>query len=533
MLHPSTRKLIDRLAEMTELGKLDWTEGEDNSVVYATEGYCVCLPDGANEIVITSKDGKELERASADELGATQSDSGTPYSQIVAGMAAEAARVARGTEAAISSLLAGMDDPVAEEAPEEPTESVAEPEDPGDEMAALADEVLPSVEPAAEAESQSADTSDTQPIDPTDAAENRLDVPAEIVDDANAENDSAESDDDVVEFSAAGEEEIEAPIATSDELDAPDSETDVTEAVARMADEVNNRQDQESEVDVAAAMAVGAVASAAGLDQTDDVDQTPETPEADQADEAPIEVAATQATQPPAYVPFGLEDSDAPMVADNDVVEAASDEPQSDADEASNEPADPTEPSAPVFVAAAPEVADDAAQADLDPAAGLASEATESGGWQHAVDDAPSDPVSSTEEQAEIVDIAHLAETPAESANDANVAAVDATPEQPQSYSLSGIGAGFGLGALSARTEASGIPGPSSPANAEPEKIVIDATEDVLPEIEGELNLPPLETSGSDDNVRSIDTADSASDSEADDSDGDILKPRTRFNPWD
>ena len=62
MLHSSTKKLIDRLAEMTELGKLDWTEGDDGNIIYSTEGYSVHLPASADEVLITSIEGKELER---------------------------------------------------------------------------------------------------------------------------------------------------------------------------------------------------------------------------------------------------------------------------------------------------------------------------------------------------------------------------------------------------------------------------------------------------------------------------------------
>ncbi|MEO0452345.1 MAG: hypothetical protein AAFZ74_18670, partial [Pseudomonadota bacterium] len=104
MLHASTRKLIDRLAEMTELGKLDWTESESGHITYSTEGYSVSLTEAPNELFITSKDGKELERASADELAATQSEEGVAYTAILAAMTNEASRIARGTEAAISTL---------------------------------------------------------------------------------------------------------------------------------------------------------------------------------------------------------------------------------------------------------------------------------------------------------------------------------------------------------------------------------------------------------------------------------------------
>ena len=83
MLHASTRKLIDRLAEMTDLNKLDWTESDAGQITYSTEGYSVSLTEDPNEVVITSKDGKELERATAEELSATQTEDGKTYAQVV------------------------------------------------------------------------------------------------------------------------------------------------------------------------------------------------------------------------------------------------------------------------------------------------------------------------------------------------------------------------------------------------------------------------------------------------------------------
>ena len=99
---------------------------------------------------------------------------------------------------------------------------------------------------------------------------------------------------------------------------------------------------------------------------------------------------------------------------------------------------------------------------------------------------------------------------------------------------MSGIGAGFGLGALSAKTEASGIPGPSSLVTPEPERIVIDATEDVLPELEGNLNVEQMEAAVSEISFGKSDSGNNSDEAESEESeDGDILKPRTRFNPWD
>ncbi|MDJ0920412.1 MAG: hypothetical protein QNI84_04745 [Henriciella sp.] len=190
MLHPSTKKLIDRLSEMTARGKLTWQEGEAESVIYSTEGYAVALSAPPHELIITSKDGKELERATAEELAATPLESGGAYTDAIASMRAQAVRIARGTETAISSLLAGIDldgdSPVEEEAP-----AAVETAAPPPAEATIED-------PADETTAQSIFTAAPTPVEDTSASA--------------------------------------SPKAT------PEAEPDMTEAVARLADEVNTRE---------------------------------------------------------------------------------------------------------------------------------------------------------------------------------------------------------------------------------------------------------------------------------------------------
>ena len=146
-------------------------------------------------------------------------------------------------------------------------------------------------------------------------------------------------------------------------------------------------------------------------------------------------------------------------------------------------------------------------------------------------DETPAPAESTGEEIAQPADTAFvetLDSPTVETAPAETIAVETPVPITQQSYSLSGIGAGFGLGALSAKTEASGVPGPN--VTAEPEKVVIDATEDVLPEIDGRPALPEglpvaAETSSSNE--------DGATEASSDEEESDILKPRTRFNPWD
>ncbi len=663
MLHPSTQKLIDRLAEMTELGKLDWTEGENGSLVYSTEGYSVCLPDGAKEVVIQSKDGKELERAAADTLASTMTDQGVSYAQIVADMGKEANRYARGTETAISSLLAGMEEP--QDTLEEDVAALADdgPEDPGDESAALASEGIANHEltPAPEAEPEPAP--ETESIVDADEAEAEIAAPVSTTEESSfgsaesadseteepTEAETAAEDTAPVAESAADSDEGAAEIGASEPAeDEIDTESDVTEAVARLADEVNNRPDAapneaedsaESEealseaapteaspadetpsdadiveaapaedeapstIGLAAATAMGVVASAAGLGQEESDEQEtvdaaaePETTDAAAAEtaetvqeDAPVEetISASPASEP--YVPFGLvagSEAPASALATEMIDEAApaetpvttfdAQEPQTEqvdsadapeaefeetvapdsslafGEEAAEQPVEAAFETTVEDVADAPEATDFVMSEEI---VAESAPATEDTSAEDTVDLASTetDPVVESMADAASTEAPPFEETSSE-AGETEGGAVDsepdepepvlaapeateapsAAPEAPRTYSLSGIGAGFGLGALSAKTEASGIPGPSSIPQSEPEKIIIDATEDVLPEIEGNLDLEKMEAAVSEINFGNKDASQEAQDSESeDDPDGDILKPRTRFNPWD
>lgn len=109
MLHPSTKRLLDRLAEMTRQRKIAWTETE-TGVAYETEGYSVVLTDEPQSMQLLSRDGNVLEDVGADAIGATATDEGESYQEIFASLSREASRLARGTETAIDEVLAGLDD---------------------------------------------------------------------------------------------------------------------------------------------------------------------------------------------------------------------------------------------------------------------------------------------------------------------------------------------------------------------------------------------------------------------------------------
>ena len=612
MLHASTRKLIDRLAEMTDLSKLDWTESDDGQISYSTEGYSVSLTESPNEVVITSIDGKELERASAEDLAATQDDAGQSYTAIVASMTAEASRIARGTERAISSILAGMEDTPTDQPDASSTHS-----DPVD---AAQDDTPLEEDPVDDTNAVAADSIEVIEADPEpEAAETVIEASDEDPSDDPGEEDPAETEDAIIVETAAEDEDTETVEETAIDADvaeaesdlelAPsaETETEVTEAVARLADEVNERED--SRLDEAAASAVGAVALAAGLTSSNDEDDEPETETRLDASDAEPELEITpepdpqsdteEATEPAAtpvvadsniampYVPFGLEEQSTPEATSEDdtaiIVASETQDPEPEPepmpamepaeiedtapgeqetspevsedvipevasfeDSLTNDAEDtietePLEDPAPEQIAADEETdvestivpftpltaaelpsddvatgADDAViealeteapvtfetESDLDiEVESTATETVQVIAEPDAQSEAPvltSTPLGFTEttlSTASAPDEADMTETSAPaieaaapSASDETLS--DITPDAaPQSYSLSGIGAGFGLGALSAKTEATGVPGPSAALDAD--KVVIDATDDVLPPIKGKLNLPP------------------------------------------
>ena len=590
MLHASTRKLIDRLSEMTELGKLDWTETEDGTLAYATEGYSVTLTETPNEVIITSKTGKELERASAEELASTQQDDGGAYTSVVAAMTMEASRIARGTEAAISSLLADLQDaPEVDPAIEETDADDDLVEDPVNETTAIVTEpvapIAPDPEPEAEIAAETVTETDISTADEpvSEDAPESPETEAETI--AAPETESTEVD--AVEEASDASSDAE-PTAFS-ETDEPETESetesDVTEAVARLAKEVNQRDD--TGLDAAAASAVGAVALAAGL-ATQSGPEDDDTPASEEhVDDAPAEIAATEPAAVPAYIPFGLGAETEPEIEAEDepeIVAVATEVTTDDIETAEDHdaPAEITAASPFAFTPAAepepeqapaetmwqsPETsAEPEAKTEIEPVAEMVADAEPETPFQIATEpvegtgsnftiaapafSAVTDTVmgereqvadaaeDASEEMAAIAETEETVETeaaePPAPETEAEPEPEAAAPEPPKTYSLSGIGAGFGLGALSAKTEASGIPS-ARPSNAPaPEKVIIDATDDVLPELEGNLNVALAETASAAVSAANGDSVAVAEGSEPEkDPETDILKPRTRFNPWD
>ncbi len=114
MLHPSTKRLIDKLSEMTRKQRVTWTEGENATVVHDTEGYRVVITPDPHTVLLTDGMGREIETCTPEEFADDVDSHGRPYPKFIAELYREAARHARGTEKAIRALLAGLDSAEAE-----------------------------------------------------------------------------------------------------------------------------------------------------------------------------------------------------------------------------------------------------------------------------------------------------------------------------------------------------------------------------------------------------------------------------------
>lgn len=108
-IHPSTKKLIDRLYDKTLERKITWKQGEDGAVNYDLEHYRVSLVGNPTEVLLLSRDGVEIDKADHQELTNTLLDDGTTYAEYVKQLHKEAHRIARGAETAIDDVLASLD----------------------------------------------------------------------------------------------------------------------------------------------------------------------------------------------------------------------------------------------------------------------------------------------------------------------------------------------------------------------------------------------------------------------------------------
>ncbi|MEM1389436.1 MAG: hypothetical protein AAGG45_00010 [Pseudomonadota bacterium] len=552
MLHPSTKKLIDRLVTMTAEGKIDWVEAEGDNVSYTTEGYSVTLEIEPNEMVIKAEDGRELERATVAELADAKGGDGAPYTQYIADMTREAVRKAKGIDKAITTLLAGIDldgDGVPDVPIENLEEDIAEAnaiiEDVGDESAIVTADDVDSLEAEATA---------------VEEAEVDIEVP-----------------------------DVESPVAAEEAVTEADThqhvaDEDVTEAVARLADEVNGRQEEHAETVVSTQEQSE---DQSGL-QEEAVDQTPadveplhetheptsevtETTESDSTESASailgIGAAGLAAS---AFVASTTEDkseedeSEAQtVVSDADVIDTteASSSPdlQTIETEGAHALEDDVTPEIEVSpVPAVSEISNDEHTGEVHAEESIVDTSTASDEVEVTPEVAEVD-ISVEEETQSVAFDADEESTPIKQADEPEDTPQTDTHPVTQEISLSGLGAGFGLGALQVKGEASGVPSvdtsevspsaiveeaaPAEDLEVQPEpKLVIDSTDEVVL-----TDAEPLDGGGvaanedlpqvSDIQATETDTVESSTEeADAEDQteteDEVSMTPKTRFNPW-
>ena len=162
MLHPSTKRLIDKLDEMTRKQRVGWEESDNGAIRHDTEGYRVTLTAAPHTLLLTDTLGREIETCTPEDFAGETDATGRPYSEFVEELFREAHRHARGAEKAISALLSSLDEADAEEeaeavaAPLAEPESFEHPEDAGDESRPLEDDELPEPEYEGQADMQAA-----------------------------------------------------------------------------------------------------------------------------------------------------------------------------------------------------------------------------------------------------------------------------------------------------------------------------------------------------------------------------------------
>ena len=128
VLHPSTKKLIDKLIEMTRSSKISWSDGGDNTCTYDTEGYRVTIGQSPSRVVILDAAGRVLETVSDGLLSNTRDESGTSYAVKVDQLVSDARREITGAVAVIDRLVSVLDQ--GNETPQSANDDIAD-DDPG------------------------------------------------------------------------------------------------------------------------------------------------------------------------------------------------------------------------------------------------------------------------------------------------------------------------------------------------------------------------------------------------------------------
>ncbi|MFC6197495.1 hypothetical protein [Ponticaulis profundi] len=109
MLHPSTRKLIDKLYEMTEAAKITWAEGDADTCIYDTEGYRVTIGQTPTHLVLSDAGGRILETVTESMLKNVRTGLGETYALKVDDLVSIARRQITGSEDIINKIVSSLD----------------------------------------------------------------------------------------------------------------------------------------------------------------------------------------------------------------------------------------------------------------------------------------------------------------------------------------------------------------------------------------------------------------------------------------
>ena len=243
MLHPSTKRLIDKLGDMTRRQKVTWQEAENGQMTHDTEGYRVTLTPDPYGVLLTDAQGREIETCSPSDFNDELDADGRPYAMFVEELYREAKRHARGAEEAISAVLAGL---------------TAAETGVSDEPADLIDDADAEVFPEASGEDAVEDPlDDSSPLEPEAYLEmdSQSDITSAVASLASQVNTPLEAQ--PVEHEAPeeiSEDKLESPIASRGDQQMPSEDEILTdentgisleEAVADSAHEVNTVEDAE------------------------------------------------------------------------------------------------------------------------------------------------------------------------------------------------------------------------------------------------------------------------------------------------
>ncbi len=109
MLHPSTKRLIDKLIEMTEASKITWLEGDDGTCIYDTEGYRVTIGQAPSRVVLLDAGGRVLETVSESILANTTDSNGMQYTLRVDNLVSTARRQITGATDVIDRIVSALE----------------------------------------------------------------------------------------------------------------------------------------------------------------------------------------------------------------------------------------------------------------------------------------------------------------------------------------------------------------------------------------------------------------------------------------